>query len=230
MLEKERWKGECANIVIVSLFVHHYGACAPSLVSQEGNASSCALRACFQRVAIGFLLVKLCNNCLPRMDLQQKQCTKCGVVKPLDEFYKNVKGKYGANSYCKLCDDLKTRQYKINNPVMRKTGQMLAHARKRAKAKHVPFDIDIEYVRSLVVSHCPVYGMPLNWSTFCENKPIPTANSPSLDRIDPTKGYVKGNVWIISHKANTFKSYATHEELKILVEAVGRALVNSLSW
>lgn len=107
---------------------------------------------------------------------------------------------------------------------------MISSARRRAKAKNIPFDIDIEYVRSLVVSHCPVYGMPLDWSTYRGNKQTAIANSPSLDRIDPTKGYVKGNVWIVSHKANTFKSYATHEELKILVEAVGRALVNSLSW
>jgi hypothetical protein len=72
--------------------------------------------------------------------------------------------------------------------------------------------------------------MPLEWSTYRGKGSGGIANSPSLDRIDPTKGYVKGNVWIISSKANTFKSYATHEELKILTEAVGRAIVESLDW
>ena len=71
---------------------------------------------------------------------------------------------------------------------------------------------------------------PLEWSAHRGNGPRPIENSPSLDRIDPTKGYVKGNVWIISHKANVFKSYATHEELKILTDAVGRAIANSIDW
>ena len=37
--------------------------------------------------------------------------------------------------------------------------------------------------------------------------------SPSIDRKDNDKGYVKGNVWIVSHKANTMKSYGNAEEL-----------------
>lgn len=107
---------------------------------------------------------------------------------------------------------------------------MITKARERAKNKNLPFDIDHEYVRSIVVSHCPVFGIPLEWSVQRGKGSVQLANSPSLDRIDPTKGYVKGNVWIISSKANTFKSYATHEELKILTEAVGRAIVDSLDW
>jgi hypothetical protein len=39
-------------------------------------------------------------------------------------------------------------------------------------------------------------------------------NSPSLDRIIPELGYVKGNIMVISHKANTIKSNANIEELE----------------
>ncbi len=39
-------------------------------------------------------------------------------------------------------------------------------------------------------------------------------NSPSLDRIDSTKGYVKGNVMIMSNLANRMKSNSTPEQLK----------------
>jgi hypothetical protein len=44
-----------------------------------------------------------------------------------------------------------------------------------------------------------------------------TASSPSLDRIDSSKGYVKGNVRVISHRANLLKNNATVEELKLLL-------------
>ena len=37
--------------------------------------------------------------------------------------------------------------------------------------------------------------------------------SPSVDRIDPTKGYVRGNVRVISYLANRMKSNATVDQL-----------------
>lgn len=107
---------------------------------------------------------------------------------------------------------------------------MVCGARRRAKNKGLPFDIDGDYIRSIAPSHCPVFNVPLEWSAERSNGRAIFPNSPSLDRIDPSKGYVKGNVWIISHKANTIKSYASHEELKLVTEAVGRAIVNSLEW
>lgn len=164
------------------------------------------------------------------MDLQQKQCPKCGIVKTINDFHKRTKRKSGLQFYCKECHWQNWREYRINNPITDQTNRMVAAARSRAKAKDLPFDIDHEYVRSLVVSQCPVFGTPLEWSTYRGRGPGAIANSPSLDRIDPTKGYVKGNVWIISHKANTIKNNATHEELKLVTEAVGRAIVNSLDW
>ncbi len=48
--------------------------------------------------------------------------------------------------------------------------------------------------------------------------------SPSLDRIDSTKGYTKGNIWVISNRANTLKNDATLSELKLLVERLENAL------
>jgi hypothetical protein len=164
------------------------------------------------------------------MDLQQKQCSKCGIAKPLSEFVRSSRNQSGLASHCRQCNTSISQQYGKNNPVTRQTGNMFRNARLRAKNKNLDFDIDYEYVRSLVVSRCPVFGMPLEWSAIRGNGKKMIPNSPSLDRIDPTKGYVKGNVWIISNKANTFKSYATHEELKILAEAVGRAIVDSLDW
>ena len=107
---------------------------------------------------------------------------------------------------------------------------MVRNAKVRAQNKNLPFDIDQDYVRSIVSSHCPIFGTPLEWSTRREGKKTAFPNSPSLDRIDPAKGYVKGNVWIISHRANTIKNDATHEELKLVAKAVGKAIVDSLEF
>lgn len=41
-------------------------------------------------------------------------------------------------------------------------------------------------------------------------------NSPSLDRIDNTRGYEAGNVRIVSHRANNLKSDATLQEIEHL--------------
>lgn len=60
---------------------------------------------------------------------------------------------------------------------------------------------------------CPLLNIPLEINTGGV-KP----NSPTIDRIDPSKGYVKGNVWVISHKANTIKSNATIEEIELLAK------------
>jgi len=48
----------------------------------------------------------------------------------------------------------------------------------------------------------------------------PWAASPSLDRIDPKKGYVRGNIIVLSHLANTIKSHATPDELETVAAFV----------
>ena len=49
-------------------------------------------------------------------------------------------------------------------------------------------------------------------------------NSYSLDRIDSNKGYIKGNVWIISNRANTIKNNASLEELELLMSNLKKKL------
>lgn len=121
-------------------------------------------------------------------------------------------------------------KYKQANSVIVQTGKMFANARERAKAKNLPFNIDREYIRSIIPSHCPIFGIPLEWSCLRGDRGTALPNSPSLDRIDPSKGYVRGNVWIISNRANAIKNDASHEELKLVTNAVGRAIADSLEW
>lgn len=87
---------------------------------------------------------------------------------------------------------------------------MLSRARHRAKKRGLEFsitqkDFDIPEV-------CPVLGIPLQISDGKLSH-----GSPSLDRINNDKGYIPGNVAIISQKANWLKSNGTLDQLKQLV-------------
>lgn len=66
---------------------------------------------------------------------------------------------------------------------------------------------------------CPLLGMPFQFGT---GSALP--NSPSVDCIDPTKGYIKGNIWIISKQANSMKSCASKDELRTFCTNVLRSI------
>lgn len=85
---------------------------------------------------------------------------------------------------------------------------MVYNARRRAKKAGVPFTITKEDLE--IPSHCPVLGIPI----FTSSQSGGNDNSPSLDRILPDKGYVRGNIIIISNRANRLKSDASIRELR----------------
>lgn len=92
---------------------------------------------------------------------------------------------------------------------------MLKHAKRNAKEKNVPFDLREEDIP--VSSYCLVLGMPLKVGDGRR-----TDASPSLDRIVPERGYVRGNVRVISWRANNLKSNATIEELRAVLQYMER--------
>lgn len=71
----------------------------------------------------------------------------------------------------------------------------------------IPFEISVDDLE--FPSVCEVFGIELDYMK--ENKG-PADNSPSLDRIIPSKGYVKGNVKIISQKANRMKQNCSYDD------------------
>lgn len=83
----------------------------------------------------------------------------------------------------------------------------------RAISKGLEFNLDISDVLGIIT--CPVLGVELKRS-----KGKPAWNSPSLDRKDNTKGYVKGNVEVMSYLANSMKRDATPEQLIMFAQWV----------
>jgi hypothetical protein len=89
--------------------------------------------------------------------------------------------------------------------------RMLARARHRAKKNNLPFNIELSDI--VIPKTCPLLDIELKSNT---DKTSP--NNPSLDKIIPELGYVKGNIWVVSLRANKLKNDASLQELQTLVE------------
>lgn len=105
--------------------------------------------------------------------------------------------------------------WKVRDPKNAWACSAVGGAKARARKYGIPFDLDKEYVRAILTDTCPVLGTPFVW--FGQKL---GPHSPSLDRNDPSKGYVRGNVTVISARANAIKSDACIDE----IEAVARWL------
>lgn len=89
---------------------------------------------------------------------------------------------------------------------------MLRAARARAKKQGVPYRLTPEDI--VIPLYCPVLGTKLAQSLGSKG---PGDNSPSLDRVVPARGYVPGNVVVLSNRANRAKSDLSIDELEALV-------------
>lgn len=48
--------------------------------------------------------------------METKICSKCGIEKPVNEFYKDRRSKDGLRSHCKECHNLSSRKWRSENP------------------------------------------------------------------------------------------------------------------
>lgn len=170
--------------------------------------------------------------------METKICTRCHQELPLDSFNRG-NGRLGRRSICRECehiiqnDPIRVARRRELERIRRADPEyvklrnekdrlrvhsnetsirlaLLRNAKQRARVKNLEFNIDISDI--VLPSRCPLLGISME-----VNDKKAKANSYTVDRIDPTKGYVKGNVWVISKRANVIKSDATLEELELLV-------------
>lgn len=88
--------------------------------------------------------------------------------------------------------------------------------RRRAARSGLEFSLALDSF--VIPEFCPVLGIPLSFGVGAAHE-----GSPSVDRIDPSKGYTPTNVRIISWRANRIKSDGTLEELRRIVEFLERS-------
>jgi hypothetical protein len=87
--------------------------------------------------------------------------------------------------------------------------ELLRNARRRSKLKGIECTIKLADIT--VPEFCPLLGVKLKTEMGAT-----APNSPSLDRMDNSKGYIPGNVWVISHQANAAKGGLTADQLILL--------------
>lgn len=84
---------------------------------------------------------------------------------------------------------------------------MWTNAKNRAEASGISFNINISDI--VIPTTCPYLGIPLVTLLGAGR----SDGSASLDRIDNSLGYIKGNVEVISDLANRMKQNANPAQL-----------------
>ena len=172
-------------------------------------------------------------------------CSSCKQEKPVMEFPINTKARSGYSSHCKACKkqryggqfqsyyaENKSRlnantkawreKKRAENPIDFWVHNNLVAVKGRAKRNGLDFDLDVDFLRSIVTTHCPIFGVELIYGLKKDVDFTDRGKGASLDRKDSARGYTKDNVWIISYRANSIKQDATIAELEQVVEGLRR--------
>lgn len=117
-------------------------------------------------------------------------------------------GKPTKRNSCRQCNAAYMRAYLRRRRHEMPGRSLWERARKRANDRGLPFALGKSSIT--VPLTCPALGIPIQFSGRR------SACSPSLDRIIPERGYIPGNVRVISDRANRLKGKRTLEELREL--------------
>lgn len=115
------------------------------------------------------------------------------------------------SGYCRPCASELSKKANYLKDKRRPFYRRCVRKKAECTKKGVPFNLDEAYIESLWTGVCPILGVELDPTIGKSN-----ARTPHLDRIDPLKGYVKGNVQWLSARANRIKNNITVEEIERL--------------
>lgn len=135
----------------------------------------------------------------PRYTLCPKHKIKRSKIRPSKE---HPRGRW----FCRLCS---TEGAKARHLIDGRR-RLLYSARLRAKKSNLPIDITLNDI--VIPEVCPVLRVKLEVGSKTIHQ-----HSPTLDRIIPELGYTKGNVRVISFRANSLKQDATKEEMRLVL-------------
>lgn len=154
-----------------------------------------------------------------------KVCNKCQEKKEISYFVTNKATYDGHLNICKVCHNKSRRENRntekdveYNKKYLKERPEVRLYnsAKSRAKKENLDFNLDLSDI--IIPEECPylkskitnVYGTGFGY--------VPT--NPSIDKVIPILGYVKGNIEVISCKANAMKQNASREELITFAKSV----------
>lgn len=172
----------------------------------------------------------------------KRTCRKCHGTFSESLFHRDRSRADGLRTRCKGCDTAscrswrhknaeRVRSYKraryaenpqavsVANSRARKANPamwMISSARNRARLKGLEFDLDDyrEEIRTRAnAMTCELTGVPLDSSA------AKAWNSPSLDRIDPSRGYTYSNIRIVAYAMNCALGTWGESKLRALMMA-----------
>ena len=138
------------------------------------------------------------------VDLDKKVCSVCKKEQDVEEFHKNKAQPSGRMHICRTCR------------IAYETSNWAGRLYRSAKNRKVDCDISKEYILEL-------FKQQKGYCYWYNVKMIPSERSkdpqqPSLDRLDPEKGYVKGNVVLTCLAANLGRNRTNIERFKDFVD------------
>jgi hypothetical protein len=146
-----------------------------------------------------------------------KVCSKCNIEKSASEFSPRKDRPVGLYSSCRKCKlesrALQYRERRVNDPVELWTVNAVNWSKYRAHVIGVVFDlrkVDIEYALSMCEWKCIYCNKILDFQNGTRSS---RDDSPTIDRIIPTIGYIPRNITVCCHRCNRIKSDALPEEL-----------------
>lgn len=120
-----------------------------------------------------------------------RECTSCGVI-------------FEITSKMTMCKACNSKRVKSQTPEWK----MHQRAKVRCKKNGREFSIKVDDI--VIPDKCPILGIEINCNS---GRPGAYRNSPSLDRIDNSKGYTPDNIQVISQQANAMKHSASNSDL-----------------
>lgn len=153
------------------------------------------------------------NDCSPSIDrINNSRGYEKDNIIVVSKRVNTIKNSASLDEMKLVFDNFNSISKNINSTIeINRIKELLRSAKKRAKNNNLNFNLDLLDIK--IPYYCPILNLSLEFS-----KKILSPNSPSLDRLEPSKGYVKDNIRVISHRANSLKNNSSYEEYTKIYE------------
>lgn len=163
------------------------------------------------------------------------KCYKCGKIY-LKDIYQHARSiRLNRKEFCSMKCSTEYRDEKIGKEGWKNIhkylikensvfSQMLRNAQIKCQQRNKEINVDVEYLKNLWEFQqgiCPYtkikMKLPESGSEYTKQYSLEKA---SLDRIDSSKGYIKGNVEFVCLAINYAKNNRTRDEMKLFIEKI----------